>query len=170
MSLENLNTLISSKQERLNGIEQQIQIIEDEIEKIALDSTEESIDNMLKNALIISNTRQELNAQKDVLVKAASITRQELSALLEQLQEVKVEDYLKQLRERATECNETLERLKTQFSSLRTVAAKLSTLPIKRQPITYSYRANLPRLRIMKTTVFIEENLRSSLDTIKWND
>jgi chromosome segregation ATPase len=170
MSLENLNTLISSKQERLNGIEQQIQVIDHEIEKIALDSTEESIDNMLKNALIISNTRQELNAQKDVLAKAASITRQELSALLEQLQEVEVEDYLKQLRERATECNETLERLKTQFSSLRSVGAKLSTLPIKRQPITYSYRANLPKLRIMGTTVFIEEDFRSSLDTIKWND
>ena len=170
MSLKNLNTAISCKQERLDAINQQIQVIDSEIEKIASDSTDESIDNMLKNALTISNKRQELNAQKDVLIKAASITQQDLSALFEQLQEVEIEDYLRQLREKATECNETLEQLRTQFSTLRSIAAKLSTLPIQRQPITYSYRANLPRLRIMETTIFIEEDLRSSLDTIKWND
>jgi chromosome segregation ATPase len=170
MTLDNLNTLISSKQERVSEIKQQIEIIENKIEKLASDSTDESIDNMLKNALIISNKRQDLNAQKDVLTKAASIAQQELLALLEQLQEVEIEDYLRKLREQASECNETLERLKIQFTSLRSIAARLSSLPTKRQPITYSYRANLPKFRVLETTIFVEEDLRSSLDSIKWND
>ncbi len=168
--LEDLKVAIDCKEKRINEINTELASIEEEIDKLASNSSDEEIKSMLQNALLISSKRQELDIKSEVLTKALSVTRQELKTLLDRLQEVEIEDYLKQLREKASECNETLERLKTQFMSLRAIAAKLSTLPIQRQPITCSYRANLPRIRVMETTVFVEEDLRSSLDSIRWND
>jgi chromosome segregation ATPase len=168
--LEDLKVAINCKEKRIDEINIELSSIEGEIDKLASNSPDEDIKNMLQNALLISSKRQELDIKSEVLTKALSVTRQELKALLDRLQEVEIEDYFRQLTETSEECNETLERLKTQFKTLKHIASKLSTLPIKRQPITYSYQANLPRLRIMGTTVFVEEDLRSSLDSIKWND
>jgi hypothetical protein len=89
--------------------------------------------------------------------------------LLNHQQELETLDYLGQLREAGERCNETLELLKRQFQEIKRIGAKLSTLPVPRAPLTYNYRANLPKLKILETVVVVEEDLRSSLDSIQFN-
>jgi predicted nucleic acid-binding Zn-ribbon protein len=168
--LENLNEIINCKQERLNEINQQISLIEDQISKINSISSDKNIETMLHNALTVAAKRQELDIQKEVLTKAEAATQQELEALRMRLQQVQTEDYLKDLRETAVECNKTLEILKSQFKELRKIEAKLSCLPLQRRPITYNFRGNLPSFKILQTCIVVEQQLLSALDQINWND
>ena len=167
--LVNLNEIISCKQNRLNEISQQISTIEKKISEISSVSSDESIEVILQNALTVATTRQELDTQKEVLIKVESIARQELEALQKQLHQVQIENYLEDLRETASECNKTLEFLKAQFKKIRSLEAKLSCLPLQRRPITYNFRGNLPNFKILPTCIVVEEKLLSSLDQINWN-
>jgi BMFP domain-containing protein YqiC len=168
--LENLNEIISCKQKRLIEINQQISLIENQISEIASIFSDENIETMLQNALTVAAKRQELDIQKEVLINAETTTRQELEALQRRLQQVQTEDYLKDLRETAIECNKTLEILKSQFKKLRSIEARLSCLPLQRRPITYNFRGNLPSFKILQTCIVVEQELLSALDQINWND
>lgn len=168
--LENLNEIIDCKQKRLSEISQQISLIENQINEIDSISSDETIEIMLHNALHVATTRQELDIQKEVLTKVESRIKQELGALQKQLQQVQIENYLEALRETASECNRTLETLKTQFKKLRTIEEKLSCLPLQRRPITYNFRGNLPNFKILQTCIVVEQELLSALDQINWND
>ncbi len=167
--LENLTEIIDCKQNRLNEIGEQISTIENQISEISSTSSDENIEIMLQNALTVATKRQELEIQKEVLLKAEIMAQQELEALRGRLQQAQIEDYLENLRTTASECNKTLETLKTKFKELRKIEAKLSCLPLQRRPITYNYRGNLPKLKILPTCVIIEQDLLSSLDSINWN-
>jgi predicted nucleic acid-binding Zn-ribbon protein len=168
--LENLKEIINCKQKRLIEIGQQISLIESQIGDTASISSNENIETMLQNALTVAAKRQELDIQKEVLNNAKTATRQELEALQERLQQVQIEDYLKDLRAAAFECNKTLEILKSQFKELRKIEAKLSCLPLQRRPITYNFRGNLPGFKILQTCIVVEQQLLSALDQINWND
>jgi hypothetical protein len=165
-TLEELEKLITSKNNRIKEITSELEIITESIENLAVTKPDESIEQMLKNAVSVAKERQELMTKQEVLAKALTLTRQELTGLLTHQQELETLDYLRQLREAGECCNETLELLKTQFREIKRIGAKLSTLPVPRPPMTYNYRANLPKLKILETVVVIEEDLRSSIDSI----
>jgi DNA repair exonuclease SbcCD ATPase subunit len=169
-TLEELEKLVASKNNRIKEITSELERITESIENLAVTKPDESIEQMLKNAVAVANERQELTTKQEVLAKALTLTRQELTSLLNHQQELETLDYLGQLREAGERCNETLEILKKQFKEIKRIGAKLSSLPIKRAPLTYNYRANLPKLKILETVLLVEEDLRTSLDSISWND
>lgn len=169
LTLEELERLISSKKNRIEEITNELERITDSIENLATTQPDESIEQMLQNAVSVASQRQELATKQEVLTKALTLARQELTGLLNHQNELETLDYLRQLREVGERCNETLELLKTQFREIKRISAKLSTLPVPRPPLTHNYRANLPKLKILETVVVIEEDLRSSLDSIQIN-
>lgn len=170
LTLEELKKFINNKKNRTKEITDELEKIDKSIDNLATAQSDESVEQMLKNAVSIANRRQELATKKEVLTKALSVAKQELTDLLNHQNELETLDYLRQLREAGERCNETLELLKTQFREIKRIAAKLSTLPVPRPPLTHNYRANLPKLKILETVVVIEEDLRTSLDSISWND
>jgi hypothetical protein len=170
LTVEELEEIINSKKNRVTEITSELGKISESIENLAKTQPDEPIEEMLKSAVSVATKRQELATKQEVLTKAITYTRQELTGLLNHRQELETLDYLRQLREAGERCNETLELLKTQFREIKSIGAKLSTLPVPRPPLTYNYRANLPKLKILETAVVIEEDLRSSLDSITWND
>jgi Asp-tRNA(Asn)/Glu-tRNA(Gln) amidotransferase C subunit len=169
LTLEELRVLVANKNTRIEEIANELSRITELIEKLAATKPDESVEEMLKNAVSVANERQELATKKEVLANALNLAKQELAELSTDKTKLEVLDYLRQLREAGESCNETLEILKTQFREIRRIAAKLSTLPVQRPPLTYNYRANLPKLKILQTVLVIEEDLRSSLDAINWN-
>ena len=169
LTLEELGKLIASKNNRIEEITNELEKITELIENLATTQPDESIDKMLENAVSVASKRQELATKEEVLKKALTLTRQELAGLSNHHNELETLDYLRQLREAGERCNETLELLKKQFREIKRLSAKLSTLPVPRPPLTHNYRANLPKLKILETVIVIEEDLRSSLDSIQVN-
>src|SRR3569832_171973 len=169
-TLEELAKLIASKNNRIEEITNQLAKITESIENLSTTQPDESVEKMLENAVYITNKRQELATKQEILTKALSIARQDLTGLLNHQNQLETLDYLRQLKEAGERCNETLELLKTQFREIKRIAAKLSTLPVPRPPLTHNYRANLPKLKLLETVIIIEEDLRSSLDSITWNN
>jgi uncharacterized phage infection (PIP) family protein YhgE len=169
-TLEELEKLVTSKNNRIKEITSELERITESIENLAVTKPDESIEQILKNAVAVANERQELTTKQEVLAKALTLTRQELAGLLTHQQELETLDYLRQLKDAGERCNETLELLKTQFKEIKRIGTKLSTLPVPRPPLTYNYKANLPKLKILETVLLVEEDLRSSLDSINWND
>lgn len=170
LTLEDLEQLIARKNDRIEEITRQLEKIAESIENIAATQPDEPIEEMLDNAVSVAIQRQELSTKEEVLKRALTLARQELTGLLTHQSELETLDYLRQLREAGERCNETLELLKTQFREIKRIAAKLSTLPVPRPPLTHNYRANLPKFKILETVIVIEEDLRSSLDSINWNN
>lgn len=169
LTLEELEKLITSKKNRIEEITNELERITDSIENLAATQPDESVEQMLLNAVSVATKRQELATKQEVLTKALSVAMQELTGLLNHQNELETLDCLRQLREAGERCNETLELLKTQFREIKIISAKLSTLPVPRPPLTHNYRANLPKLKILETVIVIEEDLRSSLDSIQVN-
>jgi vacuolar-type H+-ATPase subunit E/Vma4 len=169
-TLEELKTIIASKSNRIEEITSELSKITESIESLSSTNPDESIEQILENAVAVATKRQELATKQEVLSKALTFTKQELTGLLNHQQELETLDCLRQLREAGERCNKTLELLKTQFREIKRIGAKLSTLPTPRAPLTYNYRANLPKLKIFETVLLVEEDLRSSLDSINWND
>lgn len=169
VTLEELEQFIVNKNNRIDEITSQLEKIAELIENLSATQPDEPIEKMLENAVSVATKRQELATKEEVLTKALSVAMQELTGLLNHQQELETLDYLRQLREVSERCNETLELLKTQFREIKRIGAKLSTLPVPRPPLTHNYRANLPKLKILETVIVIEEDLRSSLDSIQIN-
>lgn len=168
-TLEDLEQLIVKKNDRIEEITGQLEKIAESIESLASTQPDEPIEKMLENAVTVASQRQELSTKEEVLKRALILAKQELAGLLSHQTELETLEYLRQLREAGERCNETLEILKTQFIEIKRLSAKLSTLPVPRPPLTHNYRANLPKLKILETVIVVEEDLRSSLDSIQVN-
>ena len=166
LTLEELEQLITVKKERIEEITNELGKISESIENLATNQSDESVEQMLKNAVSVANRRQELATKEEVLTKVLALAKQELGLLQAQLQQAQTENYLEILRTTALECNKTLETLKNQFKELRKIEAKLACMPLQRRPIAYNYRSNLPKVKILPTCIIIEEDLFSSLDGI----
>ncbi len=170
LTLQDLEKLIEQKNERISKITEELVKIGETIEDLATTDSDQTIEQILQDAVSLAAKRQELATKEEVLEKALTVARKELADLLSHQTQLETLDYLRRLRETGERCNETLEILKNQFKEIRKISAKLSTLPIKRAPLTHNYRANLPKLKILETVIVIEEDLRSGLDSINWNN
>jgi hypothetical protein len=169
LTLRELDEIINGKKNRITEITTELEKLSESIDDLATTQPDEPIEEMLKNAVSVASKRQELATKQEVLIRALTLTRQELAALLNHQTELETLDYLRQLKEAGERCNETLELLKTQFREVKRISSKLSTLPVPRPPLTHNYRANLPKLKILETVIVVEEDLRSSLDSIQFN-
>jgi hypothetical protein len=169
LTLRELDEIINGKKNRITEITTELEKLSESIDNLATTQPDEPIEEMLKNAVSVASKRQELATKQEVLIRALTLTRQELAALLNHQAELETLDYLRQLKEAGERCNETLELLKTQFKEIKRISSKLSTLPVPRPPLTHNYRANLPKLKILETVIVVEEDLRSSLDSIQFN-